>query len=103
MSTGRLLRLIKEAALTPESSGTATWDPASLAAGADLSQTLTVQGAAVGDVVGVGFSQPVPAGVLLVGAVTAPNTVTVTLLNETAAAVDLASGTLRAIVTKYVG
>lgn len=82
-------------------SATATWDPASLAAGQYDSTTVTVTGAAVGDTVNVGFSNAVPAGCLLFGAVTASGTVTVTLLNVTTGTVDLASGTLRADVWQH--
>lgn len=81
--------------------GTATWDPDNLLPNRYDTTTVTVTGAAVGDVVSVGFSTAVPAGVLLIPAVTAANTVTVTLLNLTAAAVNLASGTLRASVWQY--
>lgn len=81
--------------------GTATWDPASIADSAFTSTTVTVTGAVVGDTVNVGFSNAVPAGALLVGAVTAANTVTVTLFNKTGGAVDLASGTLRVDVWQH--
>lgn len=82
--------------------GKATWDPASVASGAFISTTVTVSGATVGMVTSVGFGNitgPValPAGVILFGTVTATNTVTVTLLNMSGGAVDLGSGTLRAM------
>jgi len=86
------------ASVTMHLSGTATWNPANVAGGGYTSTTLTVTGAAVGNTVTVGFSIAVPAGCLLIGAVTSANTVTVTLLNMTASAVDLGSGTLRADV-----
>ena len=82
-------------------SGTATWDPGSIADGAMTSTTVTVTGAAVGDTTAVGFSQAVPAGAILSGSVTATNTVTVTLFNKTGAPLDLASGTLRADVWQH--
>jgi hypothetical protein len=84
------------ATITKHLSGTATWDAASTADGAMTSTTVTVTGAAIGDTVAVGLSVAVPAGALLAGAVTATNTVTVTLFNKTGGALDLASGTLRA-------
>ncbi len=87
--------------ITKHLSGTATWDPASTADGAMTSTTVTITGAAVGDTVSVGFSVAVPAGALLTGAVTATNTVTVTLFNKTGAPLDLASGTLRADVWQH--
>jgi hypothetical protein len=77
--------------------GTATWDPASMAAGAQTTTTMTVTGAAVGDPVAVGFSQDLQ-GMQLTGYVSAANTVTVVLQNGTAGAIDLVSGTLRADV-----
>ena len=80
--------------------GSVVWDPASMATNTQTSTTLTVDGAAIGDVVAVGFSVAVPAGVLLVGSVTAANTVTATLMNHTAGTVNLVSGTLRARIWK---
>jgi hypothetical protein len=80
--------------------GTKTWDPANVADGAFTSTTVTVTGAAVGDVVSVGFSVAVPAGAILSGAITAADTATVTLFNKTGGAVDLASGTLKVTATK---
>ena len=79
-------------------SGTKAWNPASVNDGAMTSTTLTVTGACIGDPVAVGFANAVPAGALLVGSVTAANTVTATLFNKTGGALDLASGTLKAIV-----
>jgi hypothetical protein len=79
---------------------TQAWDPPSVAAGAFTSTTVTVAGCAVGDCVQVGFTPAVPAGVILTGQVTAANTVTVTLVNHTGAAVDLAAGTLLVRVTE---
>lgn len=80
---------------------TKTWDPASVADGAMTSTTVTVTGAAIGDLVAVGFSLAVPAGMVLSGSVTASNTVTVTLFNKSGSVQDLASGTLRAAVWQY--
>jgi hypothetical protein len=62
---------------------------------------ITVPGATIGDTVAVGFAQPVPGGALLVGAVTSPNTVTVTLLNETGFTLSLSPGTLRGDLWKH--
>lgn len=78
--------------------GTVVWDPASMAAGAQVNTTVTVTGAVVGDAVAAGFSTALPAGVLISAAVTAADTVRVTLLNESGVVQDLASGTLRAQV-----
>jgi hypothetical protein len=82
-------------------SGTTSWDPPSVADGGQSSKTVSVPGASVGDTVAVGFSIAVPAGALLVGAVTSSGTVTVTLFNKTGAALDLGSGTLRADAWKH--
>lgn len=59
---------------------------------------LTVPGVALGDMV-IGLSMGVDTvDAAVVGAVTAANTVTVTLLNNTAGAVDLASTTCKFLV-----
>lgn len=89
------------AEITRHLSGTVTWNPANTADAAFTSVTVTVTGATVGDTVTAGFSNTVPAGALLVGAVTVGNTVTVTLMNHTGAPLDLASGTLRADVWQH--
>ena len=59
---------------------------------------LTVPGVALGDIV-IGLSMGVDTvDAAVVGAVTAANTVTLTLLNNTAGAVDLASTTCKFLV-----
>jgi len=77
--------------------GTATLDPASLAAAATATATITVTGAAVGDfvIVSPGVSL---AGLVMTAYVSAADTVTVVLYNPTAGAVDLASSTWKAKV-----
>lgn len=82
-------------------SATKSWDPPNVADGAMTSTTVTVTGALVGDVVQCGLSTLVVAGWVLSGYVSAADTVTVTLFNKTGGAVDLASGTLRATVTRF--
>jgi hypothetical protein len=77
-------------------SGTASWEPPGVAHGSATGTTVTVPGASPGHTVAVGFSQAVPVGALLVGAVTAPDTVGVTLLNQTGRTLRLPAGTLRA-------
>lgn len=78
--------------------GSATYDPASLNDGAGATTTVTVTGAALGDmVVGVSFSVDL-AGVLLTAYVSATDTVSVRFQNESAGTVDLASGTIRVAV-----
>lgn len=74
--------------------GSATWDPASIADGDMESKDVTVTGAALGDFVVASMS----VDVLDLGVsaqVTAADTVTVTLLNNTGAGVNLGSGTVR--------
>ncbi|MDR3632792.1 MAG: glycosyl hydrolase family 28-related protein [Isosphaeraceae bacterium] len=77
-------------------SATAAWQPPEVPQGATAGTTLTVAGAKPGDTVAVGFSQGIPVGVLLVGAVSAPDTVAITLWNQTGRSLRLAPGTLRA-------
>jgi hypothetical protein len=77
--------------------GSATYNPPNIAAGASAQTTVTVTGVAVGDYVEASFSLAL-AGLTLTGEVSAANTVTATFFNPTAGAIDLASGTLRAIV-----
>jgi hypothetical protein len=84
-----------------QSGGTATWDPASLADGAATTTSLTVTNARLGDVASAAFSLALPAGAILTAGVTASNTVQVTLLNKTGGTLDLASGTVRVIVTHF--
>jgi hypothetical protein len=82
---------------------TATWDPAATAAtqGASVSTTVTVTGAAVGDVAMAGHTAFTGAQAAALEAnVSATDTVTVRLVNTTAAAVDLATGTLKVVVIK---
>lgn len=76
---------------------TTTWNPDSVAVGSFTSKDVTVTGAALGDFADASFSLDVQ-DLQLDAQVTAANTVTATLYNNTAAAVDLASGTLRVIV-----
>lgn len=76
-------------------SATTTWDPANVAAGAQVSTTVTVTGAALGDEVTCSFNLDLQL-MQLTGYVSAANTVTVILRNGTAGGINLASGTLRA-------
>lgn len=88
---------------TPNLTGTATVDWPSVADGAMASQTVTVTGCAIGDIAEATMSVAIPAGVQITANVTAANTVTVTLVNRSGAAVDLASGTLTANTRKANG
>jgi hypothetical protein len=78
----------------------ATVDPASIADGDELAGEITVTGAALGDFVLASFSLDLT-DVALTAAVTAANTVTWTILNNTGGAIDLAEGTLRVRVLPF--
>jgi hypothetical protein len=80
--------------------GSAVWDPASLEDGDQESKGFTVTGAALGDFALVGAGVDV-ADLIVSCVVTAADTVTVTLANQTASAVDLASSTWQVMVLKH--
>lgn len=80
--------------------GTATYDPPNLSAGASQSTSVTVNGAAVGDIASVQFSVA-NTGIVWRSEVTSANTITVWQTNLSGSAVDLASGTLRATARKF--
>lgn len=78
----------------------ATWNPASIADGNEVAVEVTVPGARLGDFAFASFSldlQDLDLGV----AVTAADTVTAVLGNDTGGAIDLGSGTLRVKVVPY--
>jgi hypothetical protein len=78
--------------------GTATiWDPPSIAAGASASTTVTVTTAKLGDTVKVSPPYTIN-GLGVSGYVSAANTVTIVLNNNTGGAVDLVSGTWKVYV-----
>lgn len=70
-----------------------TYDAGSIADGDEEVGEITVTGAALGDFVLVSLSLDV-ADLAITGAVTAANTVTYQLLNNTGGAIDLASATV---------
>jgi hypothetical protein len=70
--------------------------------GALEATTITVTGAALGDVVAVSMSVDMPDGYHLSGQVESANVVKVVAHNESGGDVNLASGTLRAVVTSFV-
>lgn len=82
-----------------QAAATTTWDPGSIAAGAEEVKEITVSGAALGDFVLVSFSLDIQ-DLTLTAAVTAANTVTAQLSNLTGGAIDLSSGTLKVLVLK---
>jgi hypothetical protein len=77
--------------------GTLDLGNAATGSGTFASADVTVTGAALGDMVLVSLGVDTVDAVVA-GAVTAANTVTVTLLNNTAGAVDLASTTVKILV-----
>jgi len=79
--------------------GSATWDAGAIADGDEEAKEVTVTGAALGDFVQASLSIDV-ADLALVAAVTAANTVTALLLNNTGGAIDLASATIYVHVDK---
>ena len=81
--------------------GSATFNAGSIADGAAEATTVTVTGAALGDfVTGVSLGVDL-AGLTVTAYVSAANTVTVRLQNESGGAVDLASTTLRVMVASH--
>lgn len=79
--------------------GSTTWDPGSITDGNEEAKEITVDGASIGDVVRLNFTVELE-GLVLTGCVSAANTVTAVLSSHDAAAVDLDSGTITAIVDK---
>ncbi len=80
--------------------GTATWDPGSIADAAAAATSVTVTGAAVGDACVATLSTLGARNMLITAHVSATDTVRVTLFNKDGAPVDLASGTVRVWVFK---
>ena len=79
--------------------GSATWDPASVAVGGRIVFNVTVTGAIPGDFCLASLSLSL-ASMSMTASVEASNTVTVCLTNNSASAVDLASGTVKVLVIK---
>jgi hypothetical protein len=80
----------------------ATLDTASVGISGTTTDTVTVPGVALGDLV-IGFSTFVSqAGLLRSAYVSAANTVTIATFNPTGAAVDLASTTIDLIIVRMV-
>lgn len=79
--------------------GSATYDPASLADGIGVTTTVPVIGATLGDFAVASFSNDLQ-GITVSAWVSSNNVVGVRFQNETGGTIDLASGTLRAVVVK---
>lgn len=84
-----------------QASATATWNPGSIADGAVVSTTVSCTPASPGDLVVASHDQLGANDVLLSAHVESSNTVRVVLHNKTGGAFDLASGTLRVMVTSF--
>jgi hypothetical protein len=80
-------------------SGSATYDAGSLVDAAGVTTTVTVTGAALGDFAMASLGVDL-AGITVTAYVSAANTVSVRLQNESGGTIDLASTTLRARVFK---
>lgn len=78
--------------------GSAAFTPGTIASGASANVTVTVTGAALGMVAAAAFSLALPAGVMISAAVTALNTVVVTMANLSGGPVTLGVGTATAEV-----
>lgn len=86
------IALISQALPVPLNSSV-VWNPPSIASGASASTTVTVSGAALGQPVSASFSLDLM-GLGISAYVSALNTVSVVLVNNTGAPVDLGSGTV---------
>lgn len=94
-------RMAQAAAYSAPLQFSATWNPASIADGDEAETTITASsGVALGDFCMASFSLDV-SDLAITCAVTASNVVSVSLLNNTGGAVDLASGTVRVSVYRY--
>lgn len=90
-------KTIKFKLLAKALTGSATWDVADLADGAQESKDITVTGAALGDIA-IGSMGVDVVDLIVTANVTATNTVTLVAANETGGNVNLASTTARAMV-----
>jgi hypothetical protein len=79
--------------------GSETWDAASIADGAEEMEEVSVVGAAMGDYAIATINSDTLDGILSAH-VTAEDTVTIVVANNTGGAIDLASGTLEVMVFK---
>lgn len=78
--------------------GSVGYNPPPIGAGASVSTTVTVTGAAIGDIADATFSLAMGGVIIDNALVTAADTVTVVFRNPTAGSVDVTSGTLYAFV-----
>ena len=102
-----LIRLLREIAgelnRVSAYAGTATWNPASIADGDSATTSVTVPGVVLGALASVRvFTSISMAGLQVSGYVSADDTVTLVLNNNTGAAVNLDSSTFGVIVENMV-
>lgn len=99
--TGTTIRNLRQGGTpyTQWGTGSATYDPASLADGEGVTTTVTVTGAVLGDYAAATFSLDLQ-GITLTAWVSAADTVSVRYQNETTGVINLASGTLRARIER---
>ena len=95
---GWLLKL-QQRLILDDLKGSATWDAGSIADGDEEAKEVTVTGAAIGDYAIASLSIDI-ADLVLDAQVTAANTVTCILANNTGGAIDLASATVYVRVFK---
>ena len=93
---------LQQKLLEDDLTGSVTWNPGSIGDGNEEAQEVTVTGAVLGDYAVASFSLDV-SDLILDAQVTAADTVTCILANNTGGAVDLASGTLYVRVFKRTG
>lgn len=93
------LKVGSEVVFSSVLNGSTTWDAGSIAVGAMEAKDVTVTGAALGDFVLAAPSIDIT-DLTISATVTAANTVTVVLANNTAGAVDLGSMTISVRVLK---
>lgn len=83
--------------------GQATWNPSSVANGASTTTTVTVPGVKANTMASVRVFPPYTlSGLVATGYVSADDTVTIVLANNTGGAVDLGSGTWGVVVENFV-
>lgn len=99
--TGNILWGDAVARLPQRMTATRGWNPLNLLDGESASQTITVKGATVGDIVACGYDSIIVAGWQISGQVTAANTVTITITNHTGGAINLPNGTVRVHIWQH--
>lgn len=96
-----MLRAVSAQTLAAQSTSdaSAVYDPPLIAQGTQVTTTVAVTGAALGDYVAASFSLDLQ-GIMVSAYVSAAGTVTAVFRNGTLADINLASGTLKVRVTK---